>query len=83
MNASCEIYRCDDGSILVEVFGDGWRLGLIADEKPKDCGWYTVGNTSDLDALGGLADGDRLFRVLDKLTPPPSAGAANDGGREG
>lgn len=45
--SECHVWKSDDGSIVIEFFGDGQRLALSFDPDSKQSGWYSVYKFSD------------------------------------
>lgn len=44
--ASADIYKCDDGSVLIALYFKDYRLELCLEENPQESSWHIVsGNT--------------------------------------
>lgn len=63
---------CDDGSIALEVRGDGWRVLVTLEPEPEESGWIWVcvapcgGGPPQLE-VGPLHEMDRLGMFLAKI----------------
>ena len=63
MSDTFDIYKCDDGSVLIELYRDGGRIGFTLEVKPEDSGWYVVHNDAALPNTWGTYSADELLKL--------------------